>query len=77
MLYKKSEIFLKINMLQIIRMNKYEIFISILKSILRIKNIYKVNGSVITNGTISFNKKIKKLVTYLFFIIPKTNENNK
>ena len=64
-------------MLQIIRMNKYEIFISILKSILRRKNIYKVNGSVITNGTISFNKKIKKLVTYLFFIIPKTNENNK
>ena len=77
MLYKKSEIFLKINMLQIIRMNKYEMFISILKSILRIKNIYKVNGSVITNGTISFNKKIKKLVTYLFFIIPKINENNK
>ena len=37
-------------------------FISILKSILRIKNIYKVNGSVITNGTISFTKKIKKLV---------------
>ena len=77
MLYKKSEIFLKINMLQIIRMNKYEIFISILKSILRRKNIYKVNGSVITNGTISFNKKIKKLVAYLVFIIPKTNENNK
>tara|TARA_B100001013_G_scaffold195585_1_gene118238 strand:+ start:376 stop:537 length:162 start_codon:yes stop_codon:yes gene_type:complete len=52
-------------------------FISILKSILRIKNIYKVNGSVITNGTISFTKKIKKLVTYIFFIIPKKNENNK
>ena len=77
MLYKKSEIFLKINMLQIIRMNKYEIFISILKSILRRKNIYKVNGSVTTNGTISFNKKIKKLVIYFFFIIPKINENNK
>ena len=77
MLYKKSEIFLKINMLQKIRINKYKIFISILKSILRIKNIYKVNGSVITNGTISFIKKIKKLVTYIFFIIPKKNENNK
>ena len=76
MLYKKSEIFLKINMLQIIRINKYEIFISILKSILKRKNKYKVNGSVTINGTISFNKKTKKLVTYFFFIIPKKNENN-
>ena len=64
-------------MLQIIRINKYEIFISILKSILKRKNKYKVNGSVTINGTISFNKKIKKLVAYFFFIIPKTNENNK
>ena len=52
-------------MLKIIRINKYEIFISKLKSTLRIKNIYKVNGSEITNGIISFIKKIKKLDLYL------------
>ena len=46
-------------MLQIIKMNKYKIFISMLKSNLRIKNKYKVNGSETTNGTISFVKKIK------------------
>ena len=64
-------------MLQIIKINKYKIFTSILKSILRRKNIYKMNGSVITNGAISFAKKIKKLIAYFFFIVPKANENNK
>jgi len=77
LLYKASKIFLNINRLQIIKINRYEVFISILKSILRIKNTYKLNGSVINNGTISFNKNIKKFITYLFFIIPKINENNK
>ena len=64
-------------MLKIIKINKYEIFKSILKFILRRKNIYKVNGSEITNGAISFIKKIKRLVLYLLFIVLKTNENIK
>jgi len=41
------------------------------------KNIYKINGAVINNGIISFNKKDKKFVIYLFFIALKKNENNK
>ena len=39
--------------------------------------MYKQNGIVITNGTISFSKKIEKFVTYFFFIVSKINENNK
>tara|TARA_Y100000741_G_C18244235_1_gene554836 strand:+ start:1241 stop:1423 length:183 start_codon:yes stop_codon:yes gene_type:complete len=50
---------------------------SILKSILIRKKIYKVNGIATISGAISFIKKIKKPVMYLLFIIPKTNENNK
>ena len=50
---------------------------SILKLILRIKNIYKVNGSEMISGAKSLIKKIKKLTLYLLFIVPKTNENIK
>jgi hypothetical protein len=47
------------NKIEITNINKYELLISILKSILRIKNTYRQNGIVITNGTISFSKKIE------------------
>ena len=52
-------------------------FISIIKSIFKIKNIYKMNGSVIINGVTSFNKKDKKFTTCLFFVFLKINKNNK
>ena len=65
------------NKIEITNISKYELWISILKSILRIKNTYRQNGIVITNGTISFSKKIEKFVTYFFFIVSKINENNK
>ena len=59
------------------RIKRYEEFISILKFILRRKNTYKVNSITINNGTISFSKKDKKCITYLFFVTLKINENNK
>jgi hypothetical protein len=65
------------NKIKITNISKYELLISILKSILRIKNTYRQNGIVITNGTISFSKKIEKFVIYFFFIVSKINENNK
>ena len=73
----RSKHFLKKNKIKIIKSNRYEILISISKSILRIKNIYKVNGNVIRNGKISFIKNDRKCIAYLFFIILKINENNK
>ena len=48
-----------------------------LKSILRIKNTYKLNGSVITKGVISLNQKSDKSVIYFFLIVLKVNENKK
>ena len=63
--------------MQIMRIKRYEEFISILKFILRIKNTYIVNSIIISNGTRSFSKKDKKCITYLFFVTLKINENNK
>ena len=63
--------------MQIMRIKRYEVFISTLKFILRIKNMYKVNGITISNVTRSFSKKDKKCITYLFFVTLKVNENNK
>ena len=59
------------------RIKRYEVFISILKFILRIKNTYIVNGITISNVARSFSKKDKKCITYLFFVTLKINENNK
>tara|TARA_E500000331_G_C16921505_1_gene567995 strand:- start:279 stop:410 length:132 start_codon:yes stop_codon:yes gene_type:complete len=42
-----------------INTDRYDVFKSTLKSILKINNRYKVNGIEISKGTISFSKKDK------------------
>tara|TARA_B100000787_G_C16018202_1_gene217271 strand:- start:335 stop:520 length:186 start_codon:yes stop_codon:yes gene_type:complete len=58
-LYKASKNFLAINKLTIIKINRYELLMSIFKSILKRNNKYKVNGIVMSNGIMSLNKKDK------------------
>jgi hypothetical protein len=53
------------------------VFISILKSILKMNNRYKVNGIEVSKGRMSFKKKDEKCTTYLFFAILIINENIK